>query len=473
MATIRVHEDQENRIAADIRRGKENTTVNLNNGQQQPLNNKRAVLGVIHNNCHRNGKPDLCGKDEKYPKPKPFVPPQYEPFKIYDDGKKDDGLFKVYEDKLEQETSVALRESKDIAKESKPLALKAELKTERDKPILEVNPTTVSIQPSIRAVLQEIDQKKNEDLFPGEMPMSLEKSVEKSHSTSSDPRKDLRAKREASKSMRVNFFDVDEYRADIYNYLRVAERQHRPKPGYMKKQPDITYSMRSILVDWLVEVAEEYRLHSETLYLAVSYIDRFLSYMSVVRAKLQLVGTAAMFIAAKYEEIYPPDVGEFVYITDDTYTKKQVLRMEHLILRVLSFDLTVPTPLAFLMYYCISNNQSDKVQYLAMYLCELSLLEADPYLQYLPSHLAASAVALARHTLHEEVWPHELELSTGYSFHDLRGCLSCLSKTFSNAANIQQQAIQEKYKSSKYGHVALLLPRSTDVLSSEEDTESA
>lgn len=66
----------------------------------------------------------------------------------------------------------------------------------------------------------------------------------------------------------------------------------------MKKQPDITYLMRSILIDWLVEVAEEYRLQDETLYLSISYIDRFLSYMSVVRTKLQLVGTAAMFIAA-------------------------------------------------------------------------------------------------------------------------------------------------------------------------------
>lgn len=66
----------------------------------------------------------------------------------------------------------------------------------------------------------------------------------------------------------------------------------------MRKQPDITHNMRSVLVDWLVEVAEEYELHTETLYLAVNYIDRFLSYMSVVRAKLQLVGTAAMFIAA-------------------------------------------------------------------------------------------------------------------------------------------------------------------------------
>lgn len=56
---------------------------------------------------------------------------------------------------------------------------------------------------------------------------------------------------------------------------------------------------------------------------------------------MQLVGTAAMFIAAKYEEIYPPDVTEFVFITDDTYTKTQVLRMEQIILEILSFDLTV------------------------------------------------------------------------------------------------------------------------------------
>lgn len=66
----------------------------------------------------------------------------------------------------------------------------------------------------------------------------------------------------------------------------------------MKKQSDITASMRSILVDWLVEVSEEYKLHRETLFLAVNYIDRFLSYMSVQRGKLQLVGAASMFLAS-------------------------------------------------------------------------------------------------------------------------------------------------------------------------------
>ena len=66
----------------------------------------------------------------------------------------------------------------------------------------------------------------------------------------------------------------------------------------MRKQADINPSMRAILVDWLVEVAEEYKLKQQTLYLTVNYIDRFLSYMSVQRGKLQLVGAACMLVAA-------------------------------------------------------------------------------------------------------------------------------------------------------------------------------
>ena len=96
------------------------------------------------------------------------------------------------------------------------------------------------------------------------------------------------------------------------------------------------------------------------------FLLRFLSYMSVQRSKLQLVGTAAMFIASKYEEIYPPDVGEFVYITDDTYNKRQVLRMEHLVLKVLGFDLSGPTANVFLSQMCQMSNSAEKVQHLAM-----------------------------------------------------------------------------------------------------------
>ncbi|XP_032668466.1 cyclin-A1 isoform X2 [Odontomachus brunneus] len=467
MATFRVHEDQENRIAADLRaRGKNSQCVVMVNNTmaqtQAPYQNKRAVLGVLHNNCVGNiSKPEVC-KDDKCAKMKSVISTQYEIFKIYED-KKEEPVFKIYEDKLEEETSVVLRDSK----EKKEMKTKQEIGIKIDREVTTVE-ENVSV-PCNRAAfhdIMDINQKKKQDdkLYLSQSPMSLEKFT-----CSISPKMEQHLSRRDSRGSDI--IDTEEYRPDIYNYLREIESIHRPKPGYMRKQPDITYAMRSILVEWLVEVVEEYRLQNETLYLAVSYIDRFLSYMSVVRAKLQLVGAAAMFIAAKYEEIYAPDVGEFVYITDDTYTKKQVLRMENLILRVLAFDVSVPTPLRFLMDYCISNNLPDKIKFLAMYLCELSLLEADPYLQYLPSHLAASALALARHTLQEEVWPHELELSTGYDLKTLGECINNLNRTFCNAPNIQQQAIQEKYRNDKYGHVSLLLPRSTEVVSCEDASE--
>ncbi|XP_062483592.1 cyclin-A2 isoform X2 [Pezoporus occidentalis] len=171
---------------------------------------------------------------------------------------------------------------------------------------------------------------------------------------------------------KTNVNNMPDYISDIHAYLREMEVKCKPKMGYMKKQPDITNNMRAILVDWLVEVGEEYKLQNETLHLAVNYIDRFLSSMSVLRGKLQLVGTAAMLLASKFEEIYPPEVAEFVYITDDTYTKKQVLRMEHLILKVLSFDLAAPTINQFLTQYFLHEQTNPKVESLSMMFLSLS-----------------------------------------------------------------------------------------------------
>lgn len=75
-----------------------------------------------------------------------------------------------------------------------------------------------------------------------------------------------------------------------------------------------------------------------------------------------LIGTAALFIAAKYEEIYPPEISEFVYITDDSFTKLQILKMEKLILEVLDFEVSSPTSNYFLEKY-ISDLGLDKVVY--------------------------------------------------------------------------------------------------------------
>jgi len=253
-------------------------------------------------------------------------------------------------------------------------------------------------------------------------------------------------------------FDCPEYAVDIYRYLLQFEQQTRPKPKYMTKQPDINMNMRAILVDWLVEVSEEYKLHDETLYLAVNYIDRFLSQMSVLRGKLQLVGTAAMFIAAKFEEIYPPELGEFVYITDDTYSKKQVLRMEHLILKVLNFEMATPTPGVYLRRFNKWVSSDDSTESLSRYLAELSLVDGEPFLQYSPSTVAGASVCLARHTLGHDAWPEALATKAEMSFADLEPCLKDLHKAYLNASTHQQQAVREKYANAKHHQASTLNP---------------
>lgn len=95
----------------------------------------------------------------------------------------------------------------------------------------------------------------------------------------------------------MQYFFSKYYNLNNHNSFPKQVR-YMPKLHYMQKQPDITEGMRTILVDWLVEVGEEYKLQTETLYLAVNFLDRFLSCMSVLRGKLQLVGTAAILLAS-------------------------------------------------------------------------------------------------------------------------------------------------------------------------------
>ena len=90
------------------------------------------------------------------------------------------------------------------------------------------------------------------------------------------------------------------------------------------------------------------QLMPETLYLTVNLIDRFLEAKQVTRKHLQLVGVTAMLVASKYEEIWAPEVRDFVYISDRAYTRDQILNMEKIMLNSLRFNLTIPSIYNFL-----------------------------------------------------------------------------------------------------------------------------
>src|SRR6201992_4529402 len=109
----------------------------------------------------------------------------------------------------------------------------------------------------------------------------------------------------------------------------------RPNEHYMDNQNEIQWSMRSVLMVWMIQVHTRFGLLPETLFLAVNYIDRFLSCKVVSLGKLQLVGATAIFIAAKYEEINCPSVQEIVYMVDGGYSVDEILKAERFMITML------------------------------------------------------------------------------------------------------------------------------------------
>lgn len=101
-----------------------------------------------------------------------------------------------------------------------------------------------------------------------------------------------------------------------------------------------------------------------------------------------------MLIASKYEEIYAPEVRDFVYITDKAYQKDEILKMEYSMLTELDFNVCTPSAYRFLERFSKISNQNSKQFNMARYLIELPLIEYR-MLKYNPSLLAASAVFLA------------------------------------------------------------------------------
>ncbi|CAH9127294.1 unnamed protein product [Cuscuta epithymum] len=259
------------------------------------------------------------------------------------------------------------------------------------------------------------------------------------------------------------------YAADIYANLHANELDRRPSVDYMEKlQRDITEGMRGILIDWLVEVSEEYKLVPDTLYLTVNLIDRFLSENYIEKRKLQLLGVTCMLIASKYEEICAPRVEEFCCITDNTYSREEVVKMESHVLNLLDFQLSTPTTKKFLRRFVQAAQTSYQVpsvelEFMANYLAELTLVDYS-FLKLLPSLIAASAVFLARWTLDQSKhpWNPTLEHYTRYKALELKTTVSALQDLQQNTKGSSLNAIHEKYKLPQFKCVATITSPKAD-----------
>ena len=229
------------------------------------------------------------------------------------------------------------------------------------------------------------------------------------------------------------------------------------------RQKDVTLKMRLFLLDWLVNVHRKFKLVSQSLYLAICLLDRFLSIAQISPSQLQLVGCSCLWIASKYHDIIPPAMSDFIYISDNAFTTDELKECEGIILKKLEYNITLNTCLSFIELYIpmivyplklALNKESnvkeiDKIEKkikllksIVMFMSEHSLLDYDLANNYRPSIIAAAVIAytllglkiefhnypcdkeklknISAQKLKDCIWTQEYINNTGYSLQQLK-----------------------------------------------------
>lgn len=185
-------------------------------------------------------------------------------------------------------------------------------------------------------------------------------------------------------------------------------------PQYMSRQTEITWKMRGILVDWIIEVHGKFRLLPETIFLAVNILDRLMSIRTVALHKFQLCGIVSLFIAAKYEEVVCPSVQSFLYMTDGGYTDEEMLSAERYVLKQIDFNLSYPNPINFLRRISKADGYDIQTRTVAKYFLEMTCVERK-FISAPPSLIAAAGMWLARKVLKRGEWDCNLVHYSTYS----------------------------------------------------------
>ncbi|KAF5307167.1 hypothetical protein FQR65_LT00683 [Abscondita terminalis] len=254
---------------------------------------------------------------------------------------------------------------------------------------------------------------------------------------------------EIDKKDRGDVFLVPEYVQDIFHYLCKYEQNCIIRKNYLASHKS-TPRMRSVLVNWIVEVHESFKMTLETLHMSVAILDRYLQLNNNIgKQNLQLVGITSILIAAKYEEMYLPPLTDFAEISDNFFSCADIKKMELDVLSTLGFKLGRPLSLQFLRRYNKIGNVSPEHHYLAKYLLEIFLLQYE-LCHVNPSLQAAAACCLSLSILNEVsdpriVWTKTLVCCSSYKYVDIKSTVINLAYYLHKIESSKFLAIKEKY----------------------------
>ena len=251
-----------------------------------------------------------------------------------------------------------------------------------------------------------------------------------------------------------------------YNLLIEQENDFIPKadPDYMKKQKEINSQMRSILIDWLIDVHFKFCFTDETIFMTVLTIDRYLSVKQITRNKLQLLGITALMIACKHEEIDVPKIDDFIYITDNAYVRDEVYKMENDVLSTLNFSLLYPSPIKFYEYLSLHFNFDKMKHMMGKYLMESFLLDTKIN-KYKPATISCACTYIVMKFFKMENY-HEAyhkkfflsdeskEITLDYN---IKECAKDICLFVDNVNKTNYQACQKKYSKPEQEKVSVII----------------
>lgn len=177
----------------------------------------------------------------------------------------------------------------------------------------------------------------------------------------------------------------------------------------IEMQMQITWQLRSSLIEFVVRSHHYFRLPSQVLFLSVNLIDRYCSRKPISQKYYLLLGSAALWVASKYgDKAYEvrgfkhPSAKEISELCHGIFDEHMIAQMERSILYTLDWVLGHPTTDHSINLLLVGESENKELASMAAYLAEISLCYRE-FVGVKPSVIAESCCMLARIILYGSV----------------------------------------------------------------------
>ena len=252
-----------------------------------------------------------------------------------------------------------------------------------------------------------------------------------------------------------------EYSKEIFSFLKLNENINIPLyKNTILSKTEISERSRQKLVDWIISVHTKFNLLPNTLFLTVNLIDRMIEKKSAFIKSFQLLGVTALHISSKFEEIYPPEINDYIFISGNSFKKEDIIKMENNILDLLNFDILCISPYIFLdRLYFISRENNIDIYYLCSFFIEFSFLSIE-IMKNKQSLIVASMFYLSLKFIYPKknnIWDSKFQIHTGYKENNIKKVIKdfiCFFKANIKDKRNKINPLFIKYNHDKFGNIS-------------------